>query len=65
MTMTMIIVRILVNNILLITWFVTRVTRWVSHIDLELPTLPEHLSSQPVFSGLRVARSLVYLCSVL
>jgi hypothetical protein len=27
----MIIVRILVNNILLITWFVTRVTRWVSN----------------------------------
>ena len=27
----------------------------------ELPTLPEHLSSPPVFSGVRVTRSLV-LC---
>ena len=32
---------------------------------LELLTLPEHLSSLPVFSGIRVARSLVlYVCFV-
>jgi hypothetical protein len=30
-------------------------------VEQELPTLPEHLSSPPVFSGVRVTRSLV-LC---
>jgi len=30
-------------------------------VDQELPTLPEHLSSPPIFSGVRVTRSLV-LC---
>ena len=31
----------------------------------ELPTLPEHLNSPPVFSGVRVTRSLVlYVCFV-
>ena len=31
----------------------------------ELPTLPEHMSSPPVFSGVRVTRSLVlYVCFV-
>ena len=40
-----------------ITGFVTRLTRRVQ----ELPTLPEHLSSLPVFSGVRLTRSLV-LC---
>jgi hypothetical protein len=59
------IVRILVNNILLITWFVARVTRRISHIDLEMITLPEYLSWHSVFSGVRVAGSLVFLCSVL
>ena len=61
----MIIVRILVNNILLIAWFTTRVTQHLPHMDLELCILPEHLSSHPVFSGVRVARSLVLICSVL
>jgi hypothetical protein len=42
----------------LITGFVTRLTRRVS---LELLTLPEHLCSLLVFSGVRVTRSLV-LC---
>ena len=28
-------------------------------VEQELPTLPEHLSSSPVFSGVRVTRSLV------
>jgi hypothetical protein len=34
-------------------------------LEQELPTLPEHLSSPPVFSGVRVTRSLVlYVCFV-
>ena len=45
----------------LITGFVTRLTRWVSLMEQELPTLPEHLSSPQVFSGVRVTRSLA-LC---
>ena len=44
-----------------ITGFVTRLTRRVSLVEQELPTLPKHLSSPPVFSGVRVSRSLV-LC---
>ena len=38
---------------------VTRLTRWVSLAEQELLTLPEYLSSSPVFSGVRVTRSLV------
>ena len=41
------------RNSCLITWFVTRVTRRVSLVEQELPNLPEHLSSPPVFSGVR------------
>ena len=49
----------------LITWFVTRLTRQVSLVEQELLTLPEHMSSPPVFSGVRVTRSLVlYVCFV-
>jgi hypothetical protein len=49
----------------LITEFVTRLTWWVPLVEQELPTLPEHLSSPPVFSGVRVTRSLVlYVCFV-
>jgi hypothetical protein len=49
----------------LITGFVTRLTRRVSLVEHELPTLPEQLSSPPVFSGVRVTRSLVlYVCFV-
>ena len=49
----------------LITGFVTRLTRRVSLVDQELLTLPEHLSSPPVFSEVRVTRSLVlYVCFV-
>jgi len=44
----------------LITVFVTRVTRRVSHVEQELPTLPEHLSSSSVVSGVHVDRSLVF-----
>ena len=45
----------------LITGFVTRLTRRVPLVEQELLILPEHLSSPPVFSGVRVTRSLV-LC---
>ena len=49
----------------LITEFVTRMTRRVSLVEQELFTLPEHLRSPPVFSGVRVTRSLVvYACVV-
>ena len=45
--------------------FVTRLTRRVPLVEQELLTLPEHLSSFPVFSGVRVTRSLVlYVCFV-
>ena len=43
----------------LITGLVTRLTRRVSLVEQEPPTLPEHLSSPPVFSGVRVTRSLI------
>jgi hypothetical protein len=45
----------------LITGFLTRLTRRVPLVEQELLTLPEHLSSPLVFSGVRVTRSLV-LC---
>ena len=49
----------------LITGFVTRLTRRVPLVEQELLTLPEHLSSPPVFTGVRVTRSLVlYVCFV-
>ena len=49
----------------LITGFVTKLTRRVSLVEQELSTLPEHLSSPPVFSGVHVTRSLVlYVCFV-
>jgi hypothetical protein len=44
-----------------ISWFVTRLLRRVPLVEKELPTLPEHLSSPPIFSWVRVTRSLV-LC---
>ena len=47
--------------LIFITSFVTRLTQWVPLVEQELLTLPEHLSSPPVFSGVRVTRSLV-LC---
>jgi hypothetical protein len=46
----------------LITVCVTRLTRRVSLVEQELLTLPEHLSSPPVFSGVRVTRSLWGSC---
>ena len=49
----------------LITGFVTRLTRRVPLVEQELLTIPEHLSSPPLFSGVRVTRSLVlYVCFV-
>jgi hypothetical protein len=49
----------------LITGFVTRLPRRVSLMEQGLLTLPEHLSSPPVFNGARVTRSLVlYVCFV-
>jgi hypothetical protein len=41
----------------LITGFVTRLTRRVSLVEQEPFTIPEHLRSPPVFSGVRVTRS--------
>jgi hypothetical protein len=41
--------------------FIIKLTRRVSLVEQELLTLPEHPSSPPVFSGVRVTRSLV-LC---
>jgi hypothetical protein len=49
----------------LITWFVSRLTWLVPLVEQELLTLPEHLSSLPGFSGVRVTRSLVlYVCFI-
>ena len=45
----------------LITRFVARLTRWVPHVEQELLTLLEHLSSPPVFSGVHITPSLL-LC---
>ena len=45
----------------LITGFVSRLTRRVPLVEQELLTLQEHMSSPPVFSGVRVTRSLVLL----
>jgi hypothetical protein len=38
-----------------ITGFVTRLTRRVSLVEQKLLTLPDHLSSPPVFSGARIS----------
>ena len=44
-----------------ILWNFVWLTRRIPLVEQELPTLPEHLSSSLVFSGVRVTRSLV-LC---
>ena len=41
--------------------FVTRLT-WRVPLEQELLTLPEHLGSPPVFSGVHATRSVVFLC---
>jgi hypothetical protein len=43
--------------------FVSRLAHRVSLVEQELLTLQEHPSSSPVFSGVRVTRSLVLTCS--
>jgi hypothetical protein len=49
----------------IITGFVTRLTRRVSLVEQELLTLPERLSSPPVFSEVHVTWSLgLYVCFV-
>jgi hypothetical protein len=49
----------------LITGVGTRLTRRMPLVEQELLLLPEHLSSPPVFSSVRVTRSLVlYVCFV-
>ena len=43
----------------------TEETQQASPLEHELLTLPEHMSSHPVFSDVRVTRSLVlYVCFV-
>jgi hypothetical protein len=49
---------VLFSTIVLL-FVVTRLTRRVPLVEMELLTLPEHLGSLPVFSGVRVTRSLV------
>ena len=41
------------SNELFITGFITRLTRRVLLVEQELLTIPEHMSSPPVFSGIR------------
>ena len=49
----------------LFTEYVPRLARRVPLVEQELPTLPEHLSSSPVFSGVHAARSVIlYVCFV-
>ena len=45
----------------LINGILARVTRRVHLVEQEVHTLPEHLSSFQVFSGVHVTRSLVYV----
>jgi hypothetical protein len=46
-------------------YIVTRLTRRGLLVEQELLTLPQHMSSTPVLSGVRVTRSLVsYVCFV-
>jgi hypothetical protein len=41
--------------------FVTSVTRRAPHVEQELPILPGILSALPVFSAVRIVRSLLIL----
>ena len=47
-------------HLLRITGIGIKITRRLPHVEQELPTLPEHLSLPPVFSGVRLARSLAF-----
>ena len=49
----------------LITGFIIRLTRRVPLVEQDLLTLPEHMSSASVLTGVRVTRSLdLYVCFV-
>ena len=49
----------------LITWFLHRLTRRVPLVEQELLTLPEHLSTPPVFGWFRVTKySFICVCFV-
>ena len=51
------------SNELFITGFVTRLTRRVLLVEQELLTIPEHMSSPPVFSGIRSCYSIFsFMC---
>ena len=49
----------IVDDLRLITGFVTRVTGRVPLVELELLIFPEHMCSPPDFGGVRVTQSLV------
>ena len=49
----------IIDDLRLITGFVTRVTGRVPLVEQELLIFPEHLCSPPVFAGVRVTKSLV------
>jgi hypothetical protein len=54
-----------VKNYWIFSSYQLNLTRRVPLVEQELPTLPEHLSSPPVFTGVRVTRSLIlYVCFV-
>jgi hypothetical protein len=44
----------------LVKGFVKRIPRRGTHVEQDMPTLPEHLSWRQGFNGIRVARSLVF-----
>ena len=55
----------LFSHLYLITALVTRVARRVSHVEQELLTIPEHLSSPSVSSGVNfILLNLNFLCNV-
>ena len=55
----------LVFNSRLITGFVTRLKRRVSLVEKKLLTLPQHMSSHPVFNRVCISRfSVLYVCFV-
>ena len=58
----MIIAAIVMTRPVLFSGFVTRLTRLVSLVEQELPTLPQHLSSPPAFSGVRVRGGMCLFC---
>ena len=44
----------------LLSFFIYSPETYLVHVEQELPTLPEHLSSLQVFSGVRANRSLAF-----